>query len=154
MIVDYIDGHKQEYGTPPICPVLTAHGCKVAPSTYYDVCARRRQPSKRQVRDEELKVAIARVHRENYSVYGARKVWLQCHRQGVEVARCTVERLMGDLGLEGARRGKRKRTTIADPQAGLASMLTGATVLDEGSAVFVAGAHPEFVRRVGESIYL
>lgn len=87
MIVDYIDGHKQEYGVEPICRMLTVHGCKIAPSTYYDVCAHRRQPSKRQVRDEELKVEIARVHRENYSVYGARKVWLQCHREGIGVAR-------------------------------------------------------------------
>lgn len=71
MIVDYIDGHKQEYGVEPICRVLTAHGCKIAPSTYYDACARRRQPCRRQVRDEELKVDIARVHRENYGVYGA-----------------------------------------------------------------------------------
>ncbi|WP_258557983.1 IS3 family transposase [Rhodococcus sp. AG1013] len=118
VIVDYIDEHKQEYGIEPICRVLTAHGCKIAPSTYYDFCARRRLPCRRQIRDEELKVEIARVHRENYSVYGARKVWLQCHREGIEVARCTVERLMGGLGLEGARRGKTKRTTIADPQAG------------------------------------
>lgn len=118
MIVDYIDEHKQEYGVEPIFGVLTAHGCKIVPSTYYDACVRRRQPSKRQVRDEELKVEIARVHRQNSSVYDARKVWLQCHREGIEVARCTVERLMGGLGLEVARRGKTKRTTIADPQAG------------------------------------
>lgn len=117
MIVDYIDEHKQEYGVEPICRVLTAHGCKIAPSTYYDACVRRLQPSKRQVREEELTIEIARVHRENYSVYGARKVWLQCRREGIEVARCTVERLMRQLGLEGARRGKKKRTTIADPQA-------------------------------------
>lgn len=58
--------------------------------------------SKRQVRDTEPKVEITRVHRENYAVYGARKVWLQCHREGIEVARCTVERLMGDLGLSRA----------------------------------------------------
>ncbi len=100
MIFDYIDTHKQEYGVEPICRVLSAHGCKIAPSTYYDACARRSQPSKRQVRDEELKVEIARVHRENYAVYGARKVWLQCRREGVEVARCTVERLMAELGLQ------------------------------------------------------
>ena len=117
MILDYIDTHKQEYGVEPICRVLSAHGCKIAPSTYYDACARRSQPSKRQVRDEELKVEIGRVHRQNYAVYGARKVWLQCRREGIEVARCTVERLMGELGLHGARRGKVKRTTIADPQA-------------------------------------
>lgn len=52
MILDYIDTHKQEYGVEPICRVLSAHGCKIAPSTYYDACARRSQPSKRQVRDD------------------------------------------------------------------------------------------------------
>lgn len=117
MIVDYIDEHKQEYGVESICRVLAAHGCKVAPSTYYDACTRRRQPCRRQIRDTELKPEIARVHRENYSVYGARKVWLQCHREGIEMARCTVERLIRELGLEGARRGKSWRTTFADPQA-------------------------------------
>ncbi|MFV8171716.1 IS3 family transposase [Mycolicibacterium peregrinum] len=125
VILDYIDTHKQEYGVEPICRVLSAHGCKIAPSTYYDACARRSQPSKRQVRDEELKVEIGRVHRQNYAVYGARKVWLQCRREGIEVARCTVERLMGELGLHGARRGKVKRTTIADPQADRPDDLVG-----------------------------
>lgn len=125
MILDYIDTHKQEYGVEPICRVLSAHGCKIAPSTYYDACVRRSQPSKRQVRDEELKVEIGRVHRQNYAVYGARKVWLQCRREGIEVARCTVERLMGELGLSGARRGKVKRTTIADPQADRPDDLVG-----------------------------
>ncbi|SDC56983.1 putative transposase [Rhodococcus tukisamuensis] len=76
MIVDYIDSHKEEFGVEPICRVLTEHGCKVSSSTYYD--ARNRLPSKRDVRDQELKPEIARVHLENYSVYGARKVWLQC----------------------------------------------------------------------------
>lgn len=76
MIVDYIDTHKQEYGVEPICRVLSAHGAKIAPSTYYDACVRRENPSRRQVRDEELKAEIIRVHRQNYSVYGARKVWL------------------------------------------------------------------------------
>ncbi|MEU7769631.1 IS3 family transposase [Nocardia sp. NPDC049190] len=63
------------------------------------------------------KVEITRVYAENYSVYGARKVWLQLHREGHQVARCTVERLMRDLGLRGALRGRVKRTTIADPAA-------------------------------------
>jgi len=73
------------------------------------------------VRDEELKDKVAKVHRENYGVYGARKVWLQLNRERPDaapaVARCTVERLMSDLGLRGASRGKVKRTTIADPAA-------------------------------------
>jgi putative transposase len=69
------------------------------------------------VRDETLKTQIARVHAANYGVYGARKVWLALNREGIAVARCTVERLMAELGLTGAVRGKTKRTTIADPAA-------------------------------------
>jgi len=95
--------------------VLTEHGCPIAPSTYYDAASR--GPSARVRRDEQLKAAITRVHQDNYGVYGARKVWLQLNREGIPVARCTVERLMRELGLAGARRGKRRRTTIADPAA-------------------------------------
>jgi putative transposase len=95
--------------------VLSEHGCKIAPSTYYD--AGRRAVSARALRDEDLKVAIARVHAENYSIYGPRKVWLQLNREGVPVARCTVERLMKTLDLKGIRRGKRWKTTVADPAA-------------------------------------
>ena len=87
----------------------------IAPSTYYDRI--NRQPSRHQVRDETLKVQITRVHAANYGVYGARKVWLALNREGIAVARCTVERLMAELGLTGALRGKTKRTTIADPTA-------------------------------------
>ena len=87
----------------------------IAPSTYYDHI--NRQPSRRQVRDETLKAQIARVHAANYGVYGARKVWLALNREGIAVARCTVERLMAELGLTGAVRGKTTRTTIADPTA-------------------------------------
>jgi putative transposase len=121
VIVDYIDAHKQVYGVEPICRVLTEHGTPIAPSTYYDVTDR--APSKRAQRDEELEIEIARIHKANYDVYGARKVWLQLRRDGVEVARCTVERLMRKHGLVGARRGKVKRTTIADPQAARAEDL-------------------------------
>jgi len=93
--------------------VLTEHGCKIAPNTYW--VAKKRPPSNRALRDEELKVAITRVHRENLSVYGADKVWAQLNREGITVARCTVERLMRDLGLSGVRRGKAyKVTTCAD----------------------------------------
>ena len=115
MIVEYIDDHLAEFGVEPICRVLTEHSCKVSSSTYYE--ARNRPSSKRSVRDEELTAEITRVHESNYSVYGARKVWRQLARENITVARCTVERLIGDLGGEGARRGKKKRTTVADPQA-------------------------------------
>ena len=105
-MIAYIDQHRDRYGVEPICRVLP-----IAPSTYYD--AKRRPPSARALRDEELKAEVRRVHADNFGVYGARKVWRQLGREGIDVARCTVERLMGELGLEGARRGKRHRTTIA-----------------------------------------
>jgi putative transposase len=87
----------------------------IAPSTYYDKV--NREPCRRQLRDEELTTHIQRIHAANYGVYGARKVWLALNREGIPVARCTVERLMMQLGLTGAVRGKTKRTTIADPAA-------------------------------------
>jgi putative transposase len=96
--------------------VLTEHGIKIAPSTYYEHARRLQEgPSPRERRDEFLKGEIARVHKANLSVYGARKVWLQLNREGIPVARCTVERLMRDLGLVGVVRGRVKKTTIADP---------------------------------------
>jgi putative transposase len=97
--------------------VLSEHGCPIAPSTYYAALARTRAPSARQRRDQALKDEIVRVHADNYRVYGARKVWLQLNREGIAVARCTVERLMRELGLVGARRGRRVRTTTADAAA-------------------------------------
>ena len=104
-MISYIDGDREEFGVEPICDTL-----QFAPSTYY--AAKKRPPSARQLRDEELKPEIKRVHKENFSVYGARKVWRQLHREETAVARCTVERLMGDLGLEGRRRGRKHRTTV------------------------------------------
>jgi len=105
--------------------VLSEHGCPIAPSTYYDARTSADRPSARQLRDAELKTEIARVHAENYGVYGARKVWLALNREGIPVARCTVERLMRGLGLAGARRGKQHRTTIADPAAPRPADLVG-----------------------------
>jgi putative transposase len=90
------------FGVEPICRVLTAHGLPIASSTYYE--ARNRPPSPRAVRDEQLRVEVSRVHQVNYGVYGARKVWIQLNREGTNVARCTIERLMRQLGLAGARR--------------------------------------------------
>jgi putative transposase len=103
------------WGVEPICTQLTALGVPIAPSTYYDQL--NREPSRRQARDEQLKAQIKRIHAANYGVYGARKVWLALNREGIGVARCTVERLMAELGLTGATRGKARRTTIADPAA-------------------------------------
>jgi putative transposase len=107
-----VDGLR--WGVEPICRVLTEHGTPIAPSTFYDA---RDRTAARAVRDEELKAEVARVHQANYGVYGARKVWLALTREGTPVARCTVERLMRELGLEGARRGRRHRRTVANPGA-------------------------------------
>ncbi|MFF0001469.1 IS3 family transposase [Streptomyces avermitilis] len=111
-LVAFIDAPRQVFGVEPICRVLTSRGLKIATSIYY--AARNRTPSDRSVRDGELKTQISRVHADNFSVYGVRKVWRQLHREGIPVARCTVARLMRDLGLEGVRRGKKIRTTVRD----------------------------------------
>jgi putative transposase len=113
------------WGVEPICRVLSEHGCPIA-STYYDArAATTRRPSPRMLREEHLKVEIARVYEQNYGVYGARKIWLALNREGIPVARCTVERLMRDLGLAGARRGKRHRTTRPDATAARPADLVG-----------------------------
>ena len=110
-MVAFIDDHREDYGVEPICRVL-----QIAPSTYYD--AKTRPPSARAVRDEQLKAHITAVWHANWRVYGARKVWRELRRQGVAVARCTVERLMRAEGLAGAVRGRAwKRTTLADAAA-------------------------------------
>ena len=92
MVVEFVDAHKEAFGVEPICRVLTKHGCKIAPSTYY--AHRSRPPSPRALRDAELLVEIERVYHDRRlgrGLYGAEKVWLQLHREGIPVARCTVE---------------------------------------------------------------
>ena len=114
-MIAFIDEHRGAYGVEPICKVLP-----IAPSTYHDHVAKRVDPTKlsaRAQRDRALRPEIARVFAENFEVYGARKVWRQLGREGVPVARCTVERLMADLGLQGVIRGKPVRTTISDKAA-------------------------------------
>jgi putative transposase len=115
-MVSFIEAHREEHGVEPICQQLP-----IAPSTYYEQKGRERDPSRlpaRAVRDTELREAIERVWTENFRVYGARKVWRQLLREGVKVARCTVERLMREVGLQGAIRGRKyKATTIVDEAA-------------------------------------
>ncbi len=106
----YIDAQRERYGVEPICRVL-----QFAPATYY--AATSRPPSARRVRDEALKVDITRVWEEHRRLYGADKVWAQLNREGIRVARCTVERLMRELGIRGVVRGTTVRTTIADEAA-------------------------------------
>lgn len=114
-MIDYIDRHKQEFGVEPICRALREMYLQIAPSTYY--AAKARPPSPRARRDEQLKATILRIWRDNRGVYGARKVWRALRREGLAVARCTVERLMRALGIAGAVRGRPKRTTLPDPAA-------------------------------------
>jgi putative transposase len=115
--VAFIDEHREVFGVEPICRVLREHGVGIAPSTYR--AAKTRPPSARSVRDDELKAQIARVHDENFVVYGARKVWDHLNNvEGIGVAQCTVRRLMADMGLSGVRRGRSwVRTTVPDGEA-------------------------------------
>jgi transposase InsO family protein len=114
-MITFIDDHRKTYGVEPICKVLP-----IAPSTYHERQAQRRDPARlsaRARRDLELKPQIARVFAENFAVYGVRKVWRQMRREEISLARCTVERLMRQMGLRGVIRGKPVRTTISDKAA-------------------------------------
>jgi transposase InsO family protein len=114
-MIAFIDDHRAAYGVEPICKVLP-----IAPSTYYEHAAKRANPEKqseRAKRDTVLQADIQRVFAENFGVYGARKLWRQLRREGRDVARCTVERLMRTMGLQGVIRGKPVRTTISDKAA-------------------------------------
>lgn len=115
-MVAFIDRHRAEYGVEPICKVLP-----IAPSTYYEHRARDEDPERRPARDkrdDKLRLEITRVWNDNQAVYGADKVWRQLRLDGIDVARCTVERLMRELGLQGAVRGTTfKVTTVADEAA-------------------------------------
>jgi putative transposase len=111
----FVDQHRDRFGVEPICKVL-----QVAPSAYRREDARRREPAlcpPRRRRDAALLPAIERVWNENLRVYGADKVWKQLRREGITVARCTVERLMRSAGLRGVIRGKSVRTTVPDAKA-------------------------------------
>lgn len=115
MMVQFIDNHRCSYGVESICSVLP-----IAPSTYYAYKARTADTSlqsDRSRRDAELCLEIQRVWDENQCVYGVRKVWRQLEREGISVARCTVARLMKQLGLRGAVRGRRIKTTTSADQA-------------------------------------
>jgi len=115
-MVGFIEEQRAVYGVEPICAVLP-----IAPATYYEHRVRRLDPGRRSARakrDDKLRFEIDRVWKENFSVYGAEKVWRQLRREELDVARCTVERLMRSLGLRGAVRGRAfKVTTTADESA-------------------------------------
>jgi len=114
-MTSFVDAYRDEYGVEPICDVI-----EIAPSTYYEHIRRRQKPETapaRVKRDAVMKQEIQRVFDENFQVYGARKVWRQLKREGHDVARCTVERLMQNIGLEGVVRGKPVCTTVSDKAA-------------------------------------
>ena len=100
----FIGAHRERWGIEPICKAL-----QVAPSTYYAAVSR--PPSARKQRDEQVKIEIGRVHRDNFGVYGIEKVWRQLKREGTKVGRDRVARLLDELDLEGVVRGKRKKIT-------------------------------------------
>ncbi|WP_425780768.1 IS3 family transposase [Hydrogenophaga sp. T2] len=115
VLKDFIDKHRDTFGVEPLCKVL-----QIAPSAYRRHAALLREPHRRcerALRDEKLMPQIQRVWQANMQVYGADKVWRQLGREGVSVARCTVERLMRKLGLRGVMRGKVVRTTVGDAKA-------------------------------------
>lgn len=116
MRVAFVDSVKAEHGVQPVLQALENTPAQIAPSTYY--AARTRPASARAVRDHELTETIEQIHEANYSVYGARKIWHELHRQGIPVARCTVERLMRTAGLRGLLRDKSPRTTRPAPETG------------------------------------
>ena len=114
-MVSFIDAHREVYGVEPICRVLP-----IAPSTYHAHAARRIEPTRRSARsrrDDALRPEVRRVFEENFRVYGVRKVWRQLRREGFDIARCSVARLMRAMGLAGVIRGKPVRTTVSDKAA-------------------------------------
>ncbi len=109
----FIDEHRDAHGVEPICRVL-----EIAPSTYRAHAARQRDRGRRParaVRDDALSQQIRRIWENNFRVYGVRKVWNQLRREALEVARCTVARLIELMGLRGVIRGKRLKTTVGEP---------------------------------------
>ena len=111
-MISFVDEHRSVLGVEPICRLLP-----IAPSTYYEVVAKRTDVgrlSARERNDIAMKVEIRRVFNENFQVYGVRKVWRQLQREGFDIARCTVARLMRMMGLQGIIRGKPIKTTVSD----------------------------------------
>lgn len=111
-MIAFIDEHRSRFGVEPICRLLP-----IAPTTYYEVAAKRTDVDRLSARarsDMAMKIEIRRVFNENFQAYGARKVWRQLQREGFDIARCTVARLMRMMGLQGVIRGKPVRTTVPD----------------------------------------
>ncbi|AXB41508.1 integrase [Amycolatopsis albispora] len=116
MRVEFVDSQRKEHGVQPVLRVLQGTPAEIAPSTYY--AAKTRPESARVASDRVLAEKVERVHEDNYSVYGTRKVWAELNRHGTDVARCTVERLMRETGLRGLLRDKSPRTTKPAAETG------------------------------------
>jgi putative transposase len=116
MKVEFVDSQREQHGVQPVLEALQQTPAEIAPSTYY--AAKSRPESVRAARDRELVEKIEQVHEDNYGVYGAMKVWAELNRQGVDVARCTVERLMREIGLRSLLRDKSPRTTRPAAETG------------------------------------
>jgi transposase InsO family protein len=144
----FIDAYRETFGVESICQVL-----QVAPSGYWRYAARQRHPalkSARERRDEAVIPHIEHVWHANMQIYGADKVWKQLRREGCEVARCTVERLMRQRGLQGAVRGKRVRTTNSDKA--VPCRLTGPTEPSRRSAQISFGCRISRTCRLGKDL--
>jgi putative transposase len=120
LICQFIDAHKDGFGVVPICRALSAHGLKIAPRTYW--ARKSRAPSRRALRDQVLTEILASIYepdergrRKPESLYGSLKMWEHLRRQGITVARCTVERLMRAHGWRGITRARKVRSTVPDP---------------------------------------
>ncbi|WP_172812407.1 IS3 family transposase [Corynebacterium timonense] len=111
VVVRFIDDNREEFGVEPIIRALAATEAKIALSTYY--AYKSRPESSRSIRDRQLRKALRAIYDDNYSCYGARKLWAEINRRGDvgHVARCTVERLMALEGIRGIRRRKKKPST-------------------------------------------
>jgi putative transposase len=120
LICQFIDAHRDRFGVVPICRALSQHGVPIAPRTYW--ARKSRPPSRRAARDAALTEILAGLYepgsdgrRPPESLYGSLKMWEHLNRQGIPVARCTVERLMRANGWRGVTRARTVRTTISDP---------------------------------------
>jgi putative transposase len=116
MKVEFVDSQREQHGVQPVLEALKQTPAEIAPSTYY--AAKTRPESARVASDRVLAEKIEQVHEDNYGAYGARKVWAELNRQGIDVARCTVERLMREIGLRGLLRDKSPRTTRPAAETG------------------------------------
>jgi len=114
-MMSFIDVHCEDLGIEPICRELA-----IAPSSYHEHATRLADPAKRSARarrDDDMCEQIRRVHEASFGLYGSRKVWHQLRREGLDIAKCTVERLMHSMRLAGIRRGKKTITTVSNPKA-------------------------------------